>query len=584
MNALTSDSQAFGFLEYFLRLSLHSSTTRIMEAWEVSNPQLTMQFEKRSKDTLTLDSWVESSKLSEGNQEEDLVSRGIHFGSGACNGMGFKVGRLDILTAATASSASGAPSAPADGIIRRRMVLCKIAVGRSYNATEDFAAIATIPDGYDSFVIDRKGVPLELKADEAPLDQLEYVVKDGAQVLPTYVVIFEHDPEKEKRSRQDSVCDNCEVAPAAVFCQADSANLCGSCDAQLHSSKLTAKHVRTALDAGPQTFSACRHHADKFVEFFCPTCSRPVCVHCKMVGHHSTGDAAKHKLITVAEAFRGVSEAARATDPLLDARKQRISSQIRSVVDRVKAVECNASDIQHQLEEIYKRAQLDLKNITKKKLNVLRGDMVELYRESAEIRNLEEFLEYQQSGGNATQFILDWAYHQRLRGESHSFAYFRETVDVHPDIKINGALQVHVESAACSSASSNSAGANIMLPLSHGSHHQAYGGGDEGSGSLLTGGPGIASFPMNPLMRQSTLLGDGSSRPRYSTGITSQMGGGPGALASGGSRSRGPTVDYTLLTKGKRTGNGIEYGDIVNASASMSPLAGNSGHGGKGAI
>jgi hypothetical protein len=36
-------------IEYFLRLSMHASTAKIMSAWEVSNPQLTLQFEKRSK-------------------------------------------------------------------------------------------------------------------------------------------------------------------------------------------------------------------------------------------------------------------------------------------------------------------------------------------------------------------------------------------------------------------------------------------------------------------------------------------------------------------------------------------------------
>lgn len=51
MTGLNQDSSSYSFIEYFLRLSMHASTARILSAWEVSNPQLTLQFEKRSKVT-----------------------------------------------------------------------------------------------------------------------------------------------------------------------------------------------------------------------------------------------------------------------------------------------------------------------------------------------------------------------------------------------------------------------------------------------------------------------------------------------------------------------------------------------------
>lgn len=506
LNAVSGECQSFAFLEYYLRLSLHASTVKILNAWEVSNPQLTLQFEKRAKDALTLDAWLDTSSLVQvvPGGEDEVIRKGFQF-SATSPGMKFAVGRIPQPRDEQAAEQDG-------GIIRRRMLLCKIAVGRAYNATEDFAKIAAIPEGYDSFALDRENVTLQRLPDNAsssnadPSSSVEYIIKDATQVLPTFVVTFEYDPETERRSRQKSTCDNCEAAPATVFCQADSANLCTGCDASLHSTKLTSRHVRSPLEAGPQTFSTCRHHPDKLVEFFCPTCSRPVCVHCKMVGHHSTGDTARHKLITVAEAFRGVSEAARAADPLLEARKQRINAQMGAVVERARAVEANAHEVQQQLEEIYRKATADLKSITKRKLNILKGDMIELYREIGEISQLESFLQYQASGGNATQFILDWASHQRLRGELHAFPYFRETIDVHPDIKINGGIQVHVEGA----------GLPPTVP--------AY---------ELAGGDISA-------MRASTLF----DRPRYAVG-------GAGSVGHSPSRSRAgtPTVDFSSLTK-----------------------------------
>lgn len=51
LSELTVDSPTFTFIEYFLRLNLHASTAKIIQSYEVSNPQLTLQFEKRSKVT-----------------------------------------------------------------------------------------------------------------------------------------------------------------------------------------------------------------------------------------------------------------------------------------------------------------------------------------------------------------------------------------------------------------------------------------------------------------------------------------------------------------------------------------------------
>lgn len=433
LSPLSEDSNAFAYVEYFLRQSLHASTAKIITAHEVSNPQLTLQFEKRCKEVLTVDAWLDVSRLVAPNSEEDVLSRGFHF-DGNGSGQRFTVGRVNL------------DSDSRDGkMITKRFLLCKVAIGRSYNAAEDYATVATIPDHYDSFFVDRDQIQIASACSDTPSKGFEYIVKESAQILPTFVVSFSLDLDQEQRSRQKVVCENCDQAPATVFCQADSANLCARCDENMHNNKLAARHHRVALENGPQTFSYCRTHADKIVEFFCPTCSKPVCVHCKMVGHHSTGDSAKHKLITVAEAFRSVSESAGAADPLLAARKANIRAQIQAVADRATQVDSNSQEIKEQLEALFQRTLSDLQAITKRKLNVLKGDTVELHRQLTEIEQLEKFLQYQQTGGNATQFILDWAHHQRLRQEQHSFPFFRQTIDVLPDIKINGTIQVHVD-------------------------------------------------------------------------------------------------------------------------------------------
>lgn len=434
LTVLTSESPTFAYIEYFLRLSLCASTARIERAWEVSNPQLTLQFDKRSRSVLTVDAWVEISNGAEcGNKqsEEDIIKRG--FVTDGNEGIRFRVGRLRM-------------SANAGEKVNRRFLLCKVAVGRAYNATEDYARINGVPDGYDSFVIDDASSTASMSAADpgGPVpDSMEYIIKDTSQVLPTYVAVVDFDPEEECRSRQRITCENCEQHPAVVFCKADSASLCRACDEQMHQSKLSQKHQRVPLESGPQAFASCRQHSDRLVEYYCPTCSRPVCVSCKMIGHHSTGEAAKHRLVTVQEAFRTVSEAASAHDPILAQRRSAINQRLSLVSERAKAVQDNADAIQRLLADLYARAEADVRAIARRKLNVLRGDCRELDRELAEISQLELFVRYQRDGSNATQFILDWAHHQRLRNELHAFPFAREGIDVEADIRLNGAIQVH---------------------------------------------------------------------------------------------------------------------------------------------
>ena len=460
LSQITAETPSFSFVEYFLRLSLQASTPRIHSLWEISNPQLTLQFEKRTKGLLVLDAWVQvntTGPLGPDNTDEDaIIERGFAITAsqgedGTPAGLRFTVGRIPM------DNTTGSKD-----VTVRRMMLCKIAVGRAYNATEDFAKLAAIPEGYDSFILDRERPPADPNSSNTAYD---YVIKDAAQVLPTFVLVFEYDPEAEKRSRQRVTCENCEEAPAVVFCQADAANLCAKCNQAMHTSKLSQRHVRLPLEAGgPQTFSSCRQHPDKIVEFFCLTCSRPVCVTCKMIGHHAVGDAARHKLVTVGEAFKSVSEAASAADPILASRRNAIQGQLRAVEARAAEVEANAAEVQRSLEELLRKAQGDLKALTKKKLNILKGDMIELNRQAASIGALEAFLAYQQTGGNATQFILDWAHHQRLRSELHGFAHFREHIDVQPDLRISGAVQVVLDGGGTGNADFTAAAAGGERP------------------------------------------------------------------------------------------------------------------------
>ncbi|EPZ34349.1 hypothetical protein ROZALSC1DRAFT_26480 [Rozella allomycis CSF55] len=496
---LTTASSSFSFLEYFLQISIKGTTARIVNAYALSNPHLTVSFENKCQDMLVLDSWVDMESLSSPNTEEEIIKNGFQFTNGG--GHKFAVGSLrplyknDIMTGKK---------------IVKKVLLAKIGVGRSYFADEEYAKIGTLPDGYDSFyngkIVDKLQEAPPQKGDDIDQDYYqEYILKDSTQVLPLYIITFEFDPNLEKKSRDKNYCDNCEKSVASVYCTADSAYLCHACDVTLHNSKLTSRHTRTPIGQGPEVFGNCRHHADKAVEFFCPQCHVPVCVHCKMVGHHSSGESAKHKLVSVQEAYKSVYENSLAPDPILHARKSSIENQLNCIAARAKLVEKNSAEIKQQIDDLYKKALAELKIVTKKKLTVLKGDECELYRQLFEIHRLEEFLKYQQSGGDPTQFLLNWGRHLQIRSELHAFRFFRDVIDVQADIKCGGNIIIQMENNQTNvnqnrpGSAASVSGSSFTLQSKKGNVYDA----------IATGKPRLPAS--KPLTGKSVTKNDGSS-------------------------------------------------------------------------
>lgn len=409
-------SQEYSFVSYSLKMNLLSSTVCITDILEVSNPRLTQRFEKETKDLLCLSSWVDFSSI----QEEDLFSNGFQFSEN--EGMLFNVGQIKLK----------------ESQITKKMVLCKIGVGRAYNATERFSSIGSIPDGYQSFYVDKK----EICFNEKDINDCvgnnyshQYVIKRRERVLPTHVVTFVFDKEEEEKSQKNLLCDNCETKEASLFCKTERVNLCFDCDKEIHSGKITSRHFRSDL-TDFQLFSHCSIHPEKSVEFFCPTCCLPVCVHCKMIGHHSSGDTTKHSLITVSDAFKHVSQYLKEEEE--NPRMETIKKQASSIMERAMCIEENTNRVQKEADEIYKRICFDIKTQKERKTNLLKGDLSELQRQAQEIKQLSFFLRYQYNGNNKGLFLLDWSNHLLLKEKLQDFNHFKSSIDVYPDVKLVG--------------------------------------------------------------------------------------------------------------------------------------------------
>lgn len=82
-----------------------------------------------------------------------------------------------------------------------------------------------------------------------------------------------------------TICDACESAAAILFCAADEAALCRSCDDKVHMcNKLASRHVRVGL-ASPSGVPRCDICENAPAFFYCEIDGTSLCLQCDMIVH-----------------------------------------------------------------------------------------------------------------------------------------------------------------------------------------------------------------------------------------------------------------------------------------------------------
>jgi len=212
-------------------------------------------------------------------------------------------------------------------------LLCKVAVGRSlcikYNE-ETPKSRSELPTGYDSvYIIDSgNAYKEEGVTDLGRLYRHEYIVYNSQQVLPCYLVVCKFEFESELGRE---ICANC-TGQAEKYCEEDGVCLCSDCDLLIHDSnedyaRIFRKHNRIPISEKNATFGDCKDHGRK-IEFFCDTCQQALCVYCKMLGNHASGEYANHAIVPIAQAYQNAKNDAKNDDPGLKKKKATIQTFI----------------------------------------------------------------------------------------------------------------------------------------------------------------------------------------------------------------------------------------------------------------
>lgn len=475
VSPLSQSTKEFARVKYLLQCCLPGYAVRDDVAmWDMTNPSLVAQYAQHAQGLLELDSWVAVNDL--GAALSDVHSYGFTSLDANESGMKFTTGNLPL---------GGVPAVDKG---TRQLVLCKIAVGRSLVIASEEEAKSRLPPGYNSFYLQPPPSPQQ-DSDAAERGYYhEYILDSTYQILPQYLVRFRF---SALGSKSAGPCALCEKRAAVVVCRACEAEICSSCDQEVHSAnKLVSRHKRVplrpkakkaaraarrrssapSLPAGATTDETssqdadanavvgkqleegladaqppCRFHDDKRVEFYCSVCEVPVCVHCKMVGDHSVGDKGSHRLLTIADAYELSLRESLKPDPLVESRKSVIDNKLFALAAARADVLRNKEEVEAAVQHQCQQALEHLEQEVRGKVRVLDGETLEFQRQLQQIEWTEDTLEDLRATSSAVEFLSTWNQHKAVRAGQRDFPAFAHGAGaehVKGDLELVGRLQV----------------------------------------------------------------------------------------------------------------------------------------------
>ena len=458
---------------------LHLATRRSdsvadLSVWDIQNPHVAVKFDQASQNKLILDCFIDEETWGKQNTLESIQKFGIQFPKDG-SGMNFVHGALP-------SGKTDRPNGPCT------LICVSVAVGRTAVIPTVVPKVGEVeePMQYGNTKVVAEGKSVDINScqsvDETKYDSVyhqiprpenedeseeiytnggkyvwSYYIRDADKVFPKYLIRFNYEG-SDITDGKIQLCEMCEEKQAVLYCSADDAKLCEACDAEMHSAnKVVARHKRVPLkdfkkkkrrlsimqrrmgDTLQIFNSKCPIHPQIDVEFYCQTCEIPVCVHCKMVGSHSSGEMGSHKLIGIGSAWQQAVDVANVPDKILDSRKQVIQKHLHLLSEKLEAVNENALEQDKHVRRIAKNALDKIAREAQQKRDHIKAAELELRRQQQEIYWSEHFLDLQRQALLPVEFLSTWKRHKRIRETLYSYNDALPLVldEVHADIFVD---------------------------------------------------------------------------------------------------------------------------------------------------
>ncbi|EAN31624.2 B-box zinc finger family protein [Theileria parva strain Muguga] len=491
-NVVIRDSDEWDSIEFSLQLRCRSSRVRLLQAWNVIRPESLSMFNRRSKNMLVLEAFVDTESLDRSNSVQDVCTRGFDIGApgflvtfGNLSLSGFPLlstdskGKtlLDNDTCALDPNGNPLPSkAPSDftsSIYGEKRVfdyfVCDVGVGKSLevpDVVEAQRSRVSMPVEYDSYFLtnsenlrldsltvfagsnETENGSVELSSEAQSKGVLpqntfkhNYIIYDSSQILPRYLIQFEFDPSADE-SFALPLCDNCQSDVSTIYCPSDSARICSKCDVRLHSNnKVVSRHIRVPLSEMPRPYSKCRIHQTKSYHLYCTVCETPICQLCTVNHiHELEGSTSFIPISTAYEAV--VQNLTSTTDFSLRERKNQLLDILKKVDEVKTQVSTNCQNVEAQCYEKLESALSDLNRMVEYSLEVVSTEQTENKRQLNEINWSECFVDYMRSTLLPADYLRSWLRHCRLRDEFALNSSQQPLKELFPDISLEAELSI----------------------------------------------------------------------------------------------------------------------------------------------
>ncbi|GMI06883.1 hypothetical protein TrRE_jg4655 [Triparma retinervis] len=399
---LDKNSDTYKEVCYDLKLGLQGHPASDIHIWQIDNPQANVAFDRRTANMLSLQCWTDCGALDSSNQMDDICRRGFVFPTNGA-GMHFNHGNIKLDDSVESFMDEQTPEATSgSGKQQHFYIFSEVGVGRPYII--DSGAERRKPVGYDSLYLSKKVLDddgdgvisaeeyeaiVGMEGKDPSSYEHEFVITDPTQVLPKYVVRFAADLDPDEDEEMSD--------PLKVYDRHD---------------------------------------------FFDPVLYRPVSLRDKMIGSHSMGEAANHKLVSMSDAYNAAKE-----DPIIAQKKKGIMDELNKIDDKMRAINLNFATVEERLYNILKESLATLKDEVNCKTKILLSTELEFRRQLEQLDNAEQWLERERTELSQTGFLEAWRQHTNMTSKMCSEVSAETSVlnNLEANLAIEGGVRIVTE-------------------------------------------------------------------------------------------------------------------------------------------
>lgn len=182
-------------------------------------------------------------------------------------------------------------------------------------------------------------------------------------------------------------------------------------------------------------------------DFFDPVLYRPVSLRDKMIGSHSMGEAANHKLVSMGDAYNAAVVESKKVDPIITQKKKGIMEELNKIDNKMRAINLNFATVEERLYNILKDSLSTLKDEVNCKTKILLSTELEFRRQLEQLDNAEQWLERQRTELSQTGFLEAWRLHTNMTSKMCSQVSSETNVlsNLEANLAIEGGIKIVTE-------------------------------------------------------------------------------------------------------------------------------------------